>query len=120
MHELLGEFKRLREEPVPDGELDDARRSMVASFALSLERSGELLGLFMTVKHNNLSPDYWDRYPAEIAKVGPDAVQRIAKKYLDPDHLQVVCVGTGKEIKDTLAKYGAVETYDVDGKRMTQ
>jgi predicted Zn-dependent peptidase len=120
MHELLGEIKRLREEPVPENELDDARRAIVASFALSLEHNAELLDLFMRVKHNNLPPDYWDRYPAEIAKVTPDGVQRMAKKYLDPTHLQVVCVGTGKEIKETLAKYGPVETYDVEGKKVTQ
>jgi hypothetical protein len=51
--------------------------------------------------------------------VEPDAIQRVAKKYLDPQHLQVVCVGSGKEIKDTLAKYGPVEVYDVDGKKLT-
>ena len=70
--------------------------------------------------HNRLPEDYWDRYPAEIAKVEPDAIQRAAKKYLDPQHLQVVCVGSGKEIKDTLTKYGPVEVYDVNGRRSTQ
>lgn len=120
MHELLGEIKRLREEPVPNGELDDARRAIVASFALSLERQTELLHLWMRVKHNGLPEDYWDRYPADIAKVDAAAIQRVAVKYLDPQHLQVVCVGSGKEIKDVLAKYGAVEVYDADGKKMAQ
>jgi zinc protease len=119
MHELLGELKRLREEPVPATDLDEARRAIVANFALSLERQTQLLELWMQVKHNGLPEDYWDSYPAEIAKVNPDAIQRVAKKYLDPDHLQVVCVGNGKEIKDTLAKYGPVEVYDVDGKKVS-
>jgi zinc protease len=118
MHELLGELKRLREEPVPANELDEARRAIVASFALSLERQTRLLNLWMEVKHNQLPEDYWDLYPAEIAKVTPDSIQRVAGKYLSPDHLQVVCVGNGKEIRDTLAKYGPVEVYDVDGKKM--
>jgi zinc protease len=119
MHELLGELNRLREESVPTPELDDARRAIVAGFALSLERQARLLGLWMEVKHDRLSEDYWDRYPAEIAKVEPDAIRRVAKEYLDPQHLQVVCVGSGKEIKDTLAKYGPVEVYDVNGKKLT-
>ena len=120
MHELLGEFKRLREETVPSAELDDAKRSMVASFALSLEHDRELIELWMRVKHNNLPVDYWDRYPAEVTKVSADSVQQMAKKYLDPGRLQVVCVGTAKEIKDVLSKYGPVEVYDVDGKRVSQ
>jgi zinc protease len=120
MHELLGELKRMREEPVPEPELDDARRAIVAAFALSLERSSELLDMWMRVKHNGLTYDYWDRYPAEVAKTDSAAVQRVAKKYLDQTRLQVVCVGTGKEVKSTLEKYGPVEVYDADGKRMAQ
>jgi hypothetical protein len=32
--------------------------------------------------------------------------------------LQLVCVGDGKQIKDILKKYGPVEVYDADGKRL--
>jgi hypothetical protein len=32
------------------------------------------------------------------------------------DHLQVVCVGDGKQIKNVLSKYGTVEVYDTNGK----
>jgi zinc protease len=119
MHELLWEIKRIQEEPVPDVELDNARRGIVASFALSLERQSRLLNLYMRAKHNHLPEDYWDRYPAEIAKVQAQAVQRVAKKYLDLQHLQFACVGTAKEIKDRLTKYGPVEAYDVNGKKVS-
>ena len=40
----------------------------------------------------------------------------MARKYLDLDHLQVVCVGDGAAISDVLKKYGPVEVYDTDGK----
>jgi predicted Zn-dependent peptidase len=120
MHELLGEFKRIRDEVVPEAELDDAKRAMIASFALSLEHDRELIDLWMRVKHNDLPVDYWDRYPVDVAKVGADSVQRVAKKYLDASKMQVVCVGSGKEIKDVLMKYGPLEVYDVDGKRVSQ
>ena len=118
MHELLGELNRLREEPVPAAELDDARRAIVAGFALSLERPTSLLNRWMEVKHNGLPWDYWDKYPAEIAKVRPDVIQTVARKYYDPNHLQIVCVGSAKAIRDVLAKYGPVEVYDVDGKKV--
>jgi zinc protease len=120
MRELLGEFRRLREEPVPDPELDDARRAIVAAFALSLERSAELLDMWMRVKHNGLTYDYWDRYPAEVAKTDAAAVQRVARKYLDQDKMQVVCVGAAKEIRPALEKYGPVEAYDQEGKKLSK
>jgi predicted Zn-dependent peptidase len=116
MHELLGELKRIRDQAVPENDLEDARHAIVAGFALSLERPATLLNYWMTSKYFGLPEDYWDRYPAEVAKVTPEVVQRVARKYVDLDHLQVVCVGDGKQIKDVLSKYGTVEVYDTNGK----
>jgi predicted Zn-dependent peptidase len=118
LHELLEEFKRIRTEPVPESELDEARRSIVAGFALSLEQPARLLDFWMTANYFRLPPDYWDRYPEQIAKVSPEVVEQTAKKYVDLDHLQIVCVGDGKQIKDILEKYGPLEAYDADGKRL--
>jgi len=118
MHELMEELKRIRTEPVPAAELDEARRALVASFALSLEQPAALLNFWMTADYFRLPQDYWDRYPEQVAKVSPALVQQMARKYVDLDHLQVVCVGDGKLIKDVLKKYGPVEVYDANGKRV--
>jgi predicted Zn-dependent peptidase len=118
MHELMEEFKRIRTQPVPESELDEARHSLVARFALSLEQPVTLLDFWMTVNYFRLPQDYWDRYPEEVAKVSPEVVEKAAKKYVDLDHLQVVCVGDGQQIKDILKKYGPVEVFDADGKRL--
>ena len=118
LHELMQEFKRIRTERVPESELDEARRSIVAGFALSLEHPVRLLHFWMTANYFHLPQDYWDRYTEQITRVTPEVVQRMAKKYVDLDHLQFVCVGDAKVIKDTLKKYGRVEVYDVDGKRL--
>jgi predicted Zn-dependent peptidase len=118
LHELMEEFKRIRTQPVPQPELDEARHSIIANFALSLEQPATLLNFWMTVNYFRLPPDYWDRYPEEVAKVSPQVVQQAAEKYIDLDHLQLVCVGDGKQIKDTLKKYGPVEVYNADGKRL--
>jgi hypothetical protein len=42
----------------------------------------------------------------------------MAKKYLDPARLQVVAVGDPK-LADVMRKYGTLETYDTEGKRMS-
>jgi len=118
MHELMYEFKRIRSEKVPAPELDEARHSLIARFALSLEQPAALLNSWMTVNYYGLPDDYWDRYPEEVAKVTPEVVQQAAMKYLDLDHIQFVCVGDGKQIKDVLKKYGPVEVYNTDGKRL--
>ena len=90
-------------------------RSIIAEFALSLENPQELLDDWLTVEYYGLPLDYWDRYPKEVAQVTSAKVQEIAKKYIDVDHLQIVCVGDGKQIENALEKYGLVEATDTDG-----
>ena len=118
MEALMDEFKKIRDEDVPDKELDEARRAIVSSFALSLERPSTLLNAWLTVNYYKLPQDYWDQYPEEVTKVTPQVVKETARKYIDLDHLQVVCVGDGKQIKDVLKKYGPLEVYDTNGKKI--
>src|SRR5580693_1570659 len=48
LRDLLDEVRQLREIPVSDQELTDAKLSMVASFARSLESPAQLLDLYLT------------------------------------------------------------------------
>jgi len=125
MEQLMAEFKRIRDQKVPETELNEARHSIVANFALSLEQPQGLLFRWMLVQSYGLPMNYWDRYPVEVAHTTPDAVQAAARKYVDLDHLQIVCVGDPKQpgndqkqaIRDVLKKYGTVEVYDTNGKK---
>ena len=116
MTEFLRELNRIRDEKVPDEELDAARRSVVARFALSLESPQQLIGYAITRKAYNFPADYWDKYPAQIVAIKPDDVQRVAKKYINPATMQVVAVGDSGKIKTVLEKYGPVEIVDASGK----
>jgi predicted Zn-dependent peptidase len=116
LHELMYELKRLREEKVPQAELDDAKRSIVANFALSLENLQGQLNRWVTVKYYGLPSSYGDEYTEKIARLSADDVERVAKKYVDLDHLQLVVVGDAKQIKGAVEKYGAVDVYDAEGK----
>ena len=116
MKEFMFELKRLRDETVSAEELDNAKRSIVGSFALSLEQPQSLLQNIVTQKLYELPSDYWDTYPQKVAAITPADIKNIAQKYIDLDHLQVVAVGDASKARDVLAKYGKVEVYDADGK----
>lgn len=116
--EFLKEIGRIRDEPVPQEELEESKRSIVAAFALSLERPDQLLSYAVTRKQYNLPADYWDRYPAEVMAVTAADVKRMAQRYLDPAKLQLVAVGDGKKIRELLRKYGPLEVYDVEGRKV--
>lgn len=116
MKELLYELKRIRDEKVPAEEFENAKRAIIGGFALQLESPQSVLQNIITQKLYALPADYWDTYPQKIAAVTAEDVQRVAQKYHDLDHLQIVAVGDAKQIADVLRKYGTVEIYDTEGK----
>ena len=113
--EFFNEIRRIRDEKVPAAELEASKRSIAASFALSLEQPTRVLSFAMTSKLYGLPADYWDTYPARIMAITAADVQRVARQYLEPDALQVVVVGDASKIKPVLEKFGAVEVYDANG-----
>src|SRR2546428_6676652 len=119
LRDLLAEINQIRDQPVTDEELADARRSMIASFALSLESPQTLLNYYVTMWRYKLPADYFDRYADRVSAVTKDQVRAMAQKYLDPARLQIVAVGDPTKVVDVLKKLGEVESYDADGKRIT-
>jgi predicted Zn-dependent peptidase len=116
LRELLGEIARLRTEAVPDKEFRDAKRSMVASFALSLESPDQVLNYYVTSWQYMLPADYWDRYPERITSVTQEQVRAAAAKYLDPSRLHVVAVAE-PGVAAKMGAYGTLLTYDTEGRR---
>jgi predicted Zn-dependent peptidase len=117
--EFFNEIRRIRDEKVPSKELEESKRSITASFALSLEQPTRVLNFAITRKLYDLPADYWDQYASGIAAVSADDVQRVARQYLNPETLQIVAVGDAGKVKPVLEKYGAVTVYDSNGALVT-
>jgi zinc protease len=116
MKEFTYELNRLGAEKVSAAELENAKRAIIGSFALSLEQPATLLQNIITQKLYNLPADYWDTYPQKVSAITADDVQRVAQKYMDMKHLQVVAVGDASKTREILSHYGTVQVYDADGK----
>ncbi len=120
MTEFLKELNRIRDEKVGAAELEQAQHSIVSKFALSLEQPGEVLSYATTRKRFGLPDNYWETYPARIAAITPDDIERVAKKYIVPANMQIVAVGDASKIKAVMEKYGDVNVYNSDGSRVAQ
>ena len=114
--DLIDEIRQMREKPVSDKELSDARRAIVASFALGLENPNAILNDYIDRYIYKLSADYWDRLPARYEAVTAADVQRVAQKYWTADQLQIVAVGDAAKVEPALKKLGTVQTFDAEGK----
>jgi predicted Zn-dependent peptidase len=116
LRDLMAEIAEMRDKPVPDKELADSKRALVAQFALSLESPQRMLGYSLDKWELGLPADYWDTYPGRISAITAAQAQAAAKKYWDPTRLEIVAVGDASKIREILAKFGPVEVYDSDGK----
>ncbi len=91
---VLTEIKGMRDAPVTDQELNEAKSFIVGSFPLRVDSSAKLANVLAQVELYNLGLDYFTQYPRAIEKVTKDDVLRVAKQYLDPQHYALVVVGS--------------------------
>jgi len=120
LEELLKEFRDIRDRAVPAEELENAKRALVASFALSTESQATALNNALTIKQYGFPADYWDTYPEKISAVTAADVQRVARKYIPVENVQIVAVGDASKIRETLSKFGPIEDWDADGHRVNK
>ena len=106
--DLLKEFHEIRDVPVPKEELEGAKRAMAASFAVGLENPSNVLNRWMQHREYGLPEDYWDAYTEKIAAITAEDVQRVARKYVPYDNVQIIAVGDGAKIRELLKKFGPV------------
>lgn len=115
MKDLMAEIARMRDEQIPQKDFDNAKRALIATFALALESPAAVLGNHLTVYTYKLPANYWDTYPQRVNAVTQAQALAVAKKYLDTARLQIVAVGDPK-VADVFKAFGTVDMYDSNGK----
>ena len=88
----LTQIRRIREQPVGDQDLKDAKAYLTGSYPLRLDTSRKIVGTLGSIEYYGLGLDYVDRYPALINAVTVADVQRVAQKYLDPEKYALAVV----------------------------
>lgn len=95
VHEMLGEMRRMAEEPVPAEELRRAKDSLVLSLPRAFETPGRIAGRLAALEAYDLPRDYWETFPARVEAITADDVLRIAREHFHPDRVATVVVGGG-------------------------
>jgi zinc protease len=90
---VLTELKNIRETPVSDQELAEAKSFLMGSFPLRLDSTAKLAQVLAQVEFYGLGFEYFTQYPTWIERVTKEDVQRVAKQYLDPQRYALVVVG---------------------------
>ena len=92
IEEILKEIKAIRNMPVTEEELSDAKAFLTGSFPMRIETSSRIANFLVAVEFYGLGVRYIDDYPVYINNVTRDDVTRVANKYLDPENFILVVV----------------------------
>ncbi len=82
---ILAEVERIRQEPVPEDELEDSKRYLIGSLPLQLETNEGVASLLLDLEWHGLGLDYLERYTSNIESLTPAEVQEVAARHLVPD-----------------------------------
>lgn len=116
LKEFFYEIRRIRDEKVSEDELNDAKNFLSGVFPIRAETQEGLTNLIVIQQLYNLPNDYLQTYRDNINAVNVEDVERVAKKYLQPDKIALVIVGDAEEILPQVSGFAnKIEIYDTDG-----
>jgi zinc protease len=90
VYELIEE---LREAPVSKDELRTAQDYLKGSFVFSVETTGQLASLLLTIERYDLGFDYLVKYANAVDAVTIEDIQRVAREWLVPERMVEVLAG---------------------------
>jgi zinc protease len=110
---VLDEISRMRNRPVEQWELQNARDYLVGHEALQLESAIQVANQVLQMMLYHLPPDYWNLFPQRVRSLTAGEVLAATKKYLHPDDDLIVLVGNLAAFKNGLKKLGAVRVIPI-------
>ena len=116
--EIFKEIRRMMDTPMAPEELNLAKDSQARSLPGLFESGGESAGALAQIFVYDLPADYYSKLPERFSSVTAAEAEAVAKKYLHPDQMILICVGDRAKIQPELEKLdlGLIEIRDADGK----
>ena len=106
--EMLSELGRLRDAPVGEEELADARDYLLGVFPYGLQTVGGIGQRLETLAVHGLPDDYFAGYLGRIEAVSAGELLDCARSHLWPERAAVVAVGPAAELRPQLEPLGEV------------
>ena len=98
LKEFFAEFAGIQQ-PVAADELDRGKNYVALGLPSGFETTGDISRRLEEVRVYNLPDTFFSRYVPNIEAVTAAEVQRVARKYLQPERMAVVIVGDRKAIE---------------------
>ncbi|OKH19033.1 M16 family metallopeptidase [[Limnothrix rosea] IAM M-220] len=114
LQSLKAEINKIRETPITEEELSNAKESILNSFVFNFQDPGQTLSRLMRYEYYDYPEDFIFQYQQGVKATTIEDVQRVAQTYLRPEDLTVLVVGNAAEIDPPLSElYSEVTELDV-------
>ena len=118
LKEFFYELDRIRNDPVSEKEINDAKSYLTGVFPIRLETQEGMIDQLVQIKMLGLPNDYLQNYRDRVQAVTIGEVQRVASQYVQPDQAAIIVVGDGVKVLDQIQPYCSdIEIYNTTGKR---
>jgi zinc protease len=104
--------------PFTEDEIKSGKESLIQALPRRFESIEGVAGAISSLYVQGLPNDYYQQLAARVNAVTADDLVRVAKQYIDLEHMYIVIVGDRAVIEDPLRKTGIapIVILDIDGK----
>lgn len=114
--EILHEIGKMRNEEIPESELQLVKNVLTGQFARGLEDPRTIAQYALNIARYGLPKDYYKTYLERLNQVTTAEIREAANKYIDPERLQIFVVGNEREVAGSLTPFAhnkSIEFYDI-------
>ncbi len=118
--EFMKELKGIvGERPITDEEIKTAKESLIQGLPQRFASVSAISNAITSLSVQGLPQDYYQNYANNVSAVTKDDLLRVAKQYIDLNHLAIVIVGDRSVIEAGLkaTNIAPITILDIDGNR---
>jgi predicted Zn-dependent peptidase len=111
---LVANMERLREQPVRDEELEEAKEAFINSFVFSFTSPSAIVSRLIGLEYDGLPKDFLQQLRDKVVKLTKDDLLRAAQKHLHPERLRIMALGPPETLARTLEAFGEAKEVKVE------
>lgn len=110
---MIKEMKKMMAEEVTDEELNRAKDQYLNTFVFQFDSKAKIVNRMMTLAYYDYPLDFSDKFIKQVENITKADILRVAKKYLQPDKVQILVVGKKDDFDKPLSSLGKVNEIDI-------
>jgi predicted Zn-dependent peptidase len=111
---MVANMKRLREEPIGEAELEQAKEAFVNSFVFSFASPSAIVNRLIGLEYDGLPKDFLQQLRDKVVSLTPADLQGVARKHLHPERVKLLAVGSPTLLTKQLSTFGLVKEIKLE------